>query len=150
MERSLHEIFTDVHEETSFAKKATILKENDTYGLRHLLRATYDDGVRWLVPNTRPPFEPNDAPDWDLAGVTLVKEMEKIGRFLEVKKDGEWVTTDQGRGMTKAQVEQLFITLLETLHPSESELVLQSVKGKLDYNGLTKSCVEKAFPGLLP
>ena len=150
MKRSLHEIFTDVHEETSFAKKAKILKDNDTAGLRHLLRATYDDGVRWLVPSTTPPFEPNDAPDWDLAGMPLVKEMEKIGRFVQVKKDGEWTTTDQGQGMTKAQVEQLFITLLETLHPSESDLVLQSVKGKLEYNGLTKSCVEKAFPGLLP
>jgi hypothetical protein len=52
--------------------------------------------------------------------------------------------------MTKPQIEQLFITLLEALHPSESDLVLQSVKGKLEYNGLTKSCVEKAFPGLIP
>jgi len=149
MERSLHEIFTDVQEETSFARKAEILQENDTPGLRHLLRATYDDGIRWLVPNTRPPFEPNDAPDWDLAGVTLVKEMEKIGRFVEVKQNNEWIATDQGRGMTKPQIEQLFITLLETLHPTESELVIQSVKGKLQYKGLTKACVEKAFPGLI-
>ena len=149
MERSLHDIFTDVQEETSFAKKARILQDNDTPGLRHLLRATYDDGIRWLVPNTRPPFEPNDAPDWDLAGVTLVKEMEKIGRFVEVKQNGEWVSTDQGRGMTKPQIEQLFITLLENLHPTESELVIQSVKGKLQYKGLTKACVEKAFPGLI-
>ena len=29
MERSLHEIFTDVQEETSFARKAEILQEND-------------------------------------------------------------------------------------------------------------------------
>ena len=145
MERSLHEIFTDVHEETSFAKKAKILKDNDTAGLRHLLRATYDDGVRWLVPSTTPPFEPNDAPEWDLADARLEQEALKIGRFIQV--DGQ--TPVQGRELTRTRREELFIQLLEGLHPTEANLLMSGVKKKIKYKGLTKRVVDKAFPDLI-
>ena len=67
MERSLHEIFTDVAKETSINKKSAILQEHDSKGLQIFLRCVFDDKVTWLVPDSKPPYEPNDAPEWDLA-----------------------------------------------------------------------------------
>ena len=45
MERSLHEIFTDVAEETSINKKVDILKDNDSQGLQVFLRCVFDDKI---------------------------------------------------------------------------------------------------------
>ena len=145
MERSLHEIFTDVAEETSINKKVDILKDNDSQGLQVFLRCVFDDKIAWLVPDSKPPYEPNDAPEWDLADMKLEQEVLYIGRFIQV--DGR--TPNQGRDLTKTRREQLFIQLLEGLHPTEANLLMSGVKKKIKYKGLTKRVVQKAFPDLI-
>ena len=62
MTKSLHEIFTEVDEVTSTAKKAQILQDNESDGLKIVLRGAFDTGIEWLVPDSKPPFEPNVAP----------------------------------------------------------------------------------------
>ena len=145
MEVSLHEIFTDVAKETSINKKSEILKENDSQGLQIFLRCVFDDKITWLVPDSKPPYEPNDAPEWDLADMRLEQEALKIGRFIQV--DGQ--TPIQGRDLTRTRREELFIQLLEGLHPTEANLLLSGVKKKIKYKGLTKRVVQKAFPDLI-
>ena len=145
MEVSLHEIFTDVAKETSINKKSEILQEHDSKGLQIFLRCVFDDKITWLVPDSKPPYEPNDAPEWDLADSRLEQEALKIGRFIQV--DGQ--TPNQGRDLTKSRREELFIQLLEGLHPTEADLLLSGVKKKIKYKGLTKRVVQKAFPDLI-
>ena len=87
MELSLHEIFTEVSKESSINKKSEILLEHDSKGLQIFLRCVFDDKVTWLVPDSKPPYEPNDAPEWDLAEARLEQEALKIGRFIQV--DGQ-------------------------------------------------------------
>ena len=145
MERSLHEIFTDVAEESSINKKVEILKDNDSQGLQVFLRCVFDDKIAWLIPDSKPPYEPNDAPEWDLADMKLEQEVLKFGRFIQV--DGQ--TPTQGRDLTKTRREQLFIQLLEGLHTTEAGLLLSGVKKKIKYKGLTKRVVQKAFPDLI-
>ena len=145
MEVSLHEIFTDVAKETSINKKSEILKENDSQGLQIFLRCVFDDKITWLVPDSKPPYEPNDSPEWDLADMRLEQEALKIGRFIQV--DGQ--TPIQGRDLTRTRREELFIQLLEGLHPTEANLLLSGVKKKIKYKGLTKRVVQKAFPDLI-
>jgi hypothetical protein len=145
MELSLHEIFTEVSEESSINKKSAILLEHDSQGLQIFLRCVFDDKVTWLVPDSKPPYEPNDAPEWDLADSRLEQEALKIGRFIQV--DGQ--TPLQGRDITRTRREQLFIQVLEGLHPTEADLLMSGVKKKLKYKGLTKRVVDKAFPSLI-
>jgi len=145
MERSLHEIFTDVAKETSINKKSAILQEHDSKGLQIFLRCVFDDKVTWLVPDSKPPYEPNDAPEWDLAETRLEQEALKIGRFIQV--DGQ--TPLQGRELTRTRREQLFIQVLEGLHPTEADLLMSGVNKKIKYKGLTKRVVDKAFPDLI-
>ena len=145
MQLSLHEKFEKIGKEKSIKKKQQLLKEYDTPGLRSILRSTYDDTIQWIVPDSRPPFEPNDAPDFDLVGVNLENEGLKLGRFILV--NGQ--VPQQGLGLKKVKREQLFIQLLESLHSSESELLLNMVKGRLPYKGLTVGLVNDTFPGLI-
>jgi len=151
MEQSFHEIFEEVSKESAIGKKVAILQDNDSQGLQVFLRCVYDDTVSWLVPDTTPPYEPNEAPEWDLADMRLEQEMPKIGRFIQV--DGQ--TPNQGRDLTRTRREQLFIQLLEGLHPTEAQLLLGSIKDKnrkvklKQYKGLTERLVKKAFPNLI-
>ena len=144
--KSLHEIFTEVGKVTAVSKKAEILKDNETDGLKHVLRGAYDKRVEWIVPDTPPPYEPSDAPEWDLADLQLEKEIMAIGRFALF--NGQ--PTNQGRDLTTIRREQLFIQLLEGLHPSEADILLSMVKKRLDYKGLTPNLVNHAFPDLIP
>jgi len=151
MEQSFHEIFELVSKESAIGKKVEILQENNTQGLQVFLRCVYDDTVTWLVPDTTPPYEPNDAPGWDLADMRLEQEMVKVGKFIKV--NGK--ETQQGKGLTKTRREQMFIQLLEGLHPTEAQLLLGSIKDKnrklklKQYKGLTERLVKKAFPDLI-
>ena len=146
MEISFHELFNQVGKEKSINRKSEILQENDTRSLQVFLRCVFDDSVTWLIPNTKPPYEPNGAPEWDLADMRLEQEMMKIGRFILV--DGQ--PTQQGKDLTKTRREQLFIQILEGLHPTEADLLMACVKKKLtQYKGLTKRVVQKAFPDLI-
>ena len=122
-----------------------MLKERSTVGLKAILRATYDKNVMFLVPDSPPPFKPNDAPEWDLAEQSLEKAAEKIGQFVKVNGN----ETRQGAGMSKMRREELFIQLLESLHPTETPILLGAVKGRLPYKGLTKNLVMKAYPGMI-
>ena len=146
MQKSLHEIFTEVEKVTSVTKKAQILKDNESDGLKIVLRGAFDTGIEWLVPDTKPPFHPNDAPAYDLAEMRLQQEAKKIGRFAIF--NGK--PTAQGKDLTKTRREALFIQLLEGLHITESEILLTMVKKKLNYKGLTAKLSNKAFPDLIP
>ena len=146
MTKSLHEIFTEIDEVTSVARKAQILKDNESIGLKTVLRGAFDTGIQWQVPNTYPPFTPNDAVDYDLADLQLVKEAKKIGRFATI--NGQ--ETAQGRDLTKTRRETLFIQLLEGLHTTEADILLSMVKKKLNYKGLTAKLSNRAFPDLIP
>ena len=146
MQKSLHEIFTEIDKVTSVSKKAQILKENESDGLKIVLRGAFDTGIQWQVPDTKPPYEPNDAPDYDLADMKLQLEAKKFGRFATFNGN----PTAQGKDLSKTRREQLFIQLLEGLHVSEAEILLSMVKKKLNYKGLTAKLSNKAFPNLIP
>jgi hypothetical protein len=143
---SLHEIFTKVEEAQKVATKAEILQQHESDGLKAVLRGAYDSRVQWNIPSTPPPYEPHDAPDWDLADLHLEQEALRIGRFANFNNR----PTNQSRNITQVQAENQFIQLLEGLHPTEATLLLNVVKKKLPYKGLTSRLVNQAFPDLLP
>ena len=143
---SLHEIFTKVEEAQKVATKAEILQQHESDGLKAVLRGAYDSRVQWNIPSTPPPYEPHDAPDWDLADLHLEQEALRIGRFANFDNR----PTNQSRNITQVQAENQFIQLLEGLHPTEATLLLNVIKKKLPYKGLTSRLVNQAFPDLLP
>ena len=147
---SIHEVFEKVANVTKISEKVKVLQSYDTPPIRAVLRGAYDPTIRWLVPSSKPPFEPNDAEDWDLAPTRLdVAIMNQIKNYVcRLQPDGTW-----GKGVaieSQTRREQLFIEFVEGLHPTEAEIVFMMINRKLTYKGLTPKLVDQAFPGLIP
>ena len=146
MEKSLHEIFTEVEQAKSYKAKAEKLKEYETDGLKTILRGAFDTRIEWKLPTGKPPYTESTAPDYDLADLQLVREARTLGRFATF----EGRDTNQSQGLNKLRLEQLYIQLLEGLHPTEANIVIEMVKKKLPYKGLTAKIANRAFPNLIP
>ena len=45
--------------------------------------------------------------------------------------------------------EGIFLNIIETMHPTESEVLIAAKDKKLKIKGLTKALINEAFPGLI-
>jgi hypothetical protein len=146
---SVHEILDKVAKEASVKQKVKILQSYDSPSIRAVLRGAYDPAIRWVVPNTRPPYTPNDAEDWDLAPLQLGAEiLKQINKYVALRKNDQWVVSVKTQSQTHR--ENMFIEFIEGLHPTEVEVVFGMINRKLPYKGLTPKLVKDAFPDLLP
>lgn len=144
--RNIHDVFSEVGGEKSINKKAEILKENDTPGVRAVLRGTFDRRLKWLVPDSKPPYEENEEENWDNVDGKL--ENAATAFYFYVEFDGKLPV--QAKNVNQIKREQMFIKMIEALHKDEAELVFHMLKRKLPYKGLTARVANKAFPGLIP
>ena len=141
-----HTLFSQVGAEKSVKKKVSMLQENDTPNLRALLRAAYDKRITWSVPDSKPPYDENEAEDWEDAPMRLFDESMRLGRFALF--DGN--PTNQARNLTRMQRETQFIGVLQGLHKTEAQILVDILKRKINYKGITPRLVGEAFPELLP
>jgi len=130
------EVLDKVHKAKTKDKKIAILRENNTDSLRMLLKAAFDPTKTWVFPKGNVPYTPNDAP----AGTehtVLAQEAKKLWRFIE----GADKVTKQH------QKENMFFQMLEGLHASEAQLVIDAKDKKLHqvYKGLSAAVVKEAF-----
>lgn len=144
--RNIHDVFSEISNEKAINKKVAILKENESDGIKAILRGTYDLRLKWLVPDSKPPFEENEEEDWEKVEGKL--ENAATAFYFYVEFNGKM--PDQAKTMNQMKREQMFIKMLEGLHKDETEVVFGMVKRKLPYKGLTARVANKAFPGLIP
>ena len=148
-ELSIHEKLEKVGSVKSIKDKVKLLQQYDTLGLRLVLRGAYDPTIKWLLPSTRPPFELNEAVEWDLADARLDTEIfDKGVLWMKRLKDGKWF--DGKPNVTQVKREQIFIQMIESLHSTEVDVVFGMLKRKLPYSGVTTKLVLQAFPNLYP
>ena len=141
-----HTLFSQIGAESSVKKKVEMLKENDTPNLRALLRAAYDNRITWSVPDSKPPYVENKENDWEDVSMKLHEEIMNIGRFAIFNG----TPTNQSRGMTRMQREPQFIGVLQGLHKTEADILINILKRKINYKGVTPRLASEAFPELLP
>lgn len=138
MKLGVFEIFAAAAKEKSAVKKANVLKDNEHPVLWQILKYTFDDKVEFLLPGGSPPFNAID-----LTGGNAETLLYKKGRILELfRKKG------QKDNLTPLKREMKFIELLEQIHPSDSQIIIDMINKKAP-KGITKNVVDKAFPGLL-
>ena len=135
----LSEVLEKVSKQKTKAKKIQALKENESLHLKAVLIWNFDDSVQSVLPEGDVPFEKNEAP----AGTEhtyLAHEWKILYNFV---KGGNTMLRPVKR-------EQLFMQLLEGLHPDESEIIclVKDKNLKKKYKGLTKPIVEEAFPDI--
>ena len=134
----LSEVLSLVSKQKTKAKKIQILKENESLHLKSVLIWNFDESVKSMLPDGDVPFQKNEAP----AGTEhlhLAYEWKKLYNFV---KGGNDVLRPIKR-------EQLFMQLLEGLHPDEAEIIcLVKDKNLKKKYKLTRAIVEEAFPDI--
>ena len=130
------EILDKVHKAKTKEQKVLILKQNNTEGLRMVLKSSFDPKIEWAIPEGEVPYRANDAP----AGTehtVLAMECKKLWHFIK----GADAQTPQHKK------EQMFIQMLEGLHESEADLLVAAKDKRLHqvYKGLSEPVVIEAF-----
>ena len=130
------EIFTKVNNAKVKEEKIKVLKQHDSVPLRQVLKGAFDPKIEWDLPEGTPPFIANEAP----VGTehTLLKtEARRLFNFL---KGGN-------NTLSKTRKETLFIQMLEGLHTTEADLLINIKDKRLNqvYKGLTEAVVKEAF-----
>ncbi len=132
----MSEILEKVHKAKTKADKLKILKENDTAALRMVLKSSFDPKIEWIMPKGNVPYKKNEVP-MGTEHTRLSSEARKLYHYV---KGGDNDTPQMRK-------ETMFIQLLEGLHESEAELIVNAKDKKLHqvYKGLSKDLVRTAF-----
>jgi len=132
----IHEVIELVEKQKTKADKVKVLKEYETWALKDIIRGSMDSTLTWNLPVGAPPYtasRPESTP------TTLLKENAKFKYFV---KGGP------GSKLSSVKREQIFIGVLENIHPDDAKLVIDMIN-KTPPKGLTRPIVKEAFPGLL-
>jgi hypothetical protein len=136
--KEIFEIFDEFSKQTNkSSRKEVLLKYKDVAALTDVLRGTFDDSLQFLLPAGKPPYNPNIP---ESVPSTLRKQHKQFGYFV---KGGP------GTDMPSYKREALFIRMLESIHPSDAEIVLSMVAKESPVKYLTKKLVQEAFPNLI-
>lgn len=138
--KSIPEILRDCERLETSQERVKYLKSNDTKTLRQVIYSAFHPDVDFVFPTTRPEFTVNPGP----IGVCeshLYREAKKIKYFIKN-------FTNSNTKLYK--LENVFIQMLESLHETESELLLQICVDRNLQTNLKYEEVQQAFPDMLP
>ena len=131
----MHEVLTKVNNAKDKPKKIAILKENDSPGLRRVIKGSFDPNIKWDLPEGTPPFIANEAPEGTEHS------------YLENESGKYWHFVEGADVISKTRKETMFIQVLENLSEEEATLLINIKDKKLNkiYKGLTANLVKEAF-----
>ena len=135
-------------------KKIEILKEYDTMALQKVLLCNFDYNIVFVFPPGKSPIKEyeDEQPIGDGHHTWLLSEHRQLDKFCKKAWNGQVFYGDSGTqrpSIPQLRKEQLWVQLLESLHPQEAE-VLDLIKDKklqTRYK-ITKQNVIDAFPDL--
>ena len=122
-------------------ERTIILQENDTRSLRHILYSAFHPDVEFALPEERPNDLKIEETPVGISTNSLFQQSRKLKIFM--KNTGYDHLSDSKR-------EVLFMQILESIHSTEAELLLQICVDRDIKSSLTYQEVLEAFPGLLP
>ena len=136
---SIPRIFEDVASANSLEARKKVLLENESNPLKDLLRYAFHPDIKFALPSGAPPYKTIGSPD-EYNPTYLYPNIRKFYLYIEGGHDG----------LTQLRREQLFVSMLESLHPKEADVVIQVKDKKLKFRGLTYKLVKDTFPDLIP
>ena len=130
------EILDKVHKAKTKEQKVSLLKQNNTEGLRMVLKSSFDPKIEWVMPEGEVPFRANDVP-MGTEHTVLAMESKKLWHFIK----------GADRQTPQHKKETMFIQMLEGLHESEAKLLVAAKDKRLHqvYKGLSANVVKEAF-----
>lgn len=136
---SLPELFSRVSKaETTDEKIALLRGHKNTTALHTILQGAFHPDIVWELPEGSPPYK-KDPGEYGVSPSVLEREVRKLVYFTS--RTGSLIKNKMKR-------EEIFVSMLESVHPSEAELFIQMKDKKID--GLTARLVWEFMPGLIP
>ena len=139
MALSIPIIFEDIAKAKTITERKEILLDHESGPLKELLKYAFHPDIKFLLPAGAPPYKTVGSPA-EYNPTYLYPNIRKLYLFVEGGNEG----------LTPLRREQLFVQMLEELHPKEAEVILQVKDKKLKYRGLTYKLVKSTFPDLIP
>jgi len=137
MRLNVYEVLEKIKSARTKEKKISLLKENESWALKDILRGTFDTSVEWNLPGGEPPYtpaEPHSHP------ASLFKEHKNFVYFVKGFRESN--------RLTPVKRESIFLGLIEGIHPEDAKCVINMIN-KQKPHGLSRPMIEEAFPGLL-
>lgn len=136
MTPAIHEILKTASNQKTKEDKINFLRAHWSVPLGTVIKYALDSNVKWLLPEGEPPFKEAESIN------TNNRLQAEIKRFYLFVEGGN-------TNLTKLKRESLFIQLLESVHPEDAKIVLRMKDKKDPYEGIDRSLILEAFPGLL-
>jgi hypothetical protein len=134
----VHDILAAVSVEKTNEKKVEILQRYNANFIKSILIWNFDESILSDLPPGEVPLTAKEDAD-QRPGSNLRKEWDKLYNFVKGGNDA----------MNKLRKETMFINILETLHPSEAEiLILVKDKNLQSKYSITKELVSEAYPDI--
>lgn len=135
--KEVYEIFEEFEKIKARKGKVEYLQQyKDCIALRDICQGTFDERIVWLLPKGPVPYTANNDHSYPS---TLLKKHRDFQYFA---KGGP------GTKLPTVKRENIFITLLESIHPKDAKLVEAMINKKNIVKGLTKKIVQEVFPEL--
>lgn len=135
MRLGIHEIFEKVSKASKLEERIEILRKNDNPVLRHIFKLAYTKGVKWLLPDGKPPYKLNEFPDQE---TNLYSQWKRFYLFFPGGNDN----------VNQIKRELIFIQILEGIHPKDAQIICDLKDGKITYKNINRQLVESAFPDI--
>ena len=131
------ELFRAVHGAKTKDKKIELLKKYKRDDVKSILIWNFDKQIRSAIPEGDVPYKKNEAPINSGGHTRLVHEWRTLYNYIKGGNDK----------LSQMKRETMFIQLLEGLHESEAELLVNAKDKKLHqvYKGLSTNVVCEAF-----
>jgi hypothetical protein len=135
----ISEIFKKANYVKTNEERTRILLKYNSQALRSLLIWNYDESVISMLPEGDVPFEKNPAPE-GTDHILLEKQDKKFRYFVK-----------GGADVSQMKREEIFLGLVESLHPSEAEVLILVKDKKLQskYPRISRNVVESTFPQIV-
>ena len=134
----MSEILDKVAKAKTKEKKVELLREHNTDALRMVLKSSFDPNIEWDLPEGDVPYTPNESPEGTEHNM-LVHEARTL--FHYIKGGNPQLTTNRR--------ENMFIQMLEGLHPDEANIIILAKDKKLsDVYAVTYDQVKEAYPDI--
>ena len=135
MNKYLFEVMQEVAKAKKKTDKVSILKQNESWALKDVIRGSMDKTVKWSLPDGEPPYTPAEIHNHP---TDLRRQNVKFKFFVK----GMFMDTP------KFKKERMFLEMIEGVHPEDAKLVIGMINKKTP-KGITRAVVEEAYPGLL-
>jgi len=132
----VYEVLEEARKAKTKEQKVKILKDNESFALKDILRGSYDTRIKFNLPDGIPPYKASDPYNHPSS---WLRQNQQLKYFV---KGGV------GDKMPAFKREAIFIGLLESIHPQDAKHVVDMIN-KTAPKGVTKAVVTMAFPELL-